>query len=147
MYIVGKQNGAQHGLQGQCVLVPANLRKIQGITSTLPRTWNDEAVISLFEKRLSDTSYVNKQNISPVLVNKALEKLTEINPFYRSVCIDDSWATVSQETDPLLSSALTNENACLDENLETDSEEEIEGNNATHEKEFHKSSVPFPTVL
>ena len=38
MYIVGKQNGAQHGLQGQCVLVPANLRKIQGITSTLPRT-------------------------------------------------------------------------------------------------------------
>ena len=60
------------------------------------------------KRRLSDTSYVNKQNISPVLVNKALEKLTEINPFYRSVCIDDSWATVSQETDPLLWSASTN---------------------------------------
>ena len=99
------------------------------------------------KRRLSDTSYVNKQNISPVLVNKALEKLTEINPFYCSVCIDDSWATVSQETDPLLSSALTNENACLDENLETDSEEEIEGNNTAPEKEFHKSSVLFPTVL
>ena len=28
-----------------------------------------------------------------------------------------------------------------------DGDGEIEGNNASHEKEFHKSSVPFPTVL
>ena len=76
-----------------------------------------------------------------------MEKLIEINPFYLSVCIDDSWATVSLETDPLLWSALTIENACLDENLETDGDEKIEGSNASHEKEFHKSSVPFPTVL
>ena len=83
-------------------------------------------------------SYTSQQSFGEII---------EINPFYHSVCIDDSWATVNQETDPLLWSALTNENACLDENLETDSDEEIEGNNAAHEKEFHKSSVPFPTVL
>ena len=83
MYIVGKQKGAQHGLKGQCVLVLANLKKVQGITSTLQRTCNDETVISLALKwRLSDTSYVNKQNIRPILVNKALEKLVEINPFF-----------------------------------------------------------------
>ena len=35
----------------------------------------------------------------------------------------------------------------FDENLETHSDEEIEGNSAVHEKEFYKSSVPFPTVL
>ena len=28
-----------------------------------------------------------------------------------------------------------------------DGDGEIDGNNASHEKEFHKSSVPFPTVL
>ena len=133
MYIVGKQKGAQHSLKGQYVLVPANLKKIQRTTSTLPRTCNDETVISLaLKRRLSDTNYLNKQNIRPILVNKALEKLVEINPFYHNVRIDDSWATVSQETDPLLWSALTNENACFDENLETDSDEEIEGNSAVH---------------
>ena len=90
-YIVAKQKVAQHGLKGQCVLVPANLKKIQGITSTMPRTCNNETVISLaLKRRLSDISYVNKQNIRPILVNKALEKLIGINPFYCSVCIDDS---------------------------------------------------------
>ena len=77
MYIAGKQKGVQHGLKGQCVLVPVNLKKIQGITSTLPRTCNDETVISLaLKRRLSDTIYVNKQNFRPILVNKALEKLS-----------------------------------------------------------------------
>ena len=46
MYIVGKQKGAQHGLKGKCALVLVNLKKIQGITSTLLRTVNDETVIS-----------------------------------------------------------------------------------------------------
>ena len=49
-----------------------------------------------------------KQNIRLILTNKALEKLIEINPFYRGVCIYDSWETLSLETDPLLWSALTN---------------------------------------
>ena len=133
MYIVGKEKGAQHGLKGKCALVPVNLKKIQGITSTLPRTCNNETVISLALKlRLSDTSYVNKQNIRPILVNKALEKLVEINPFYHNVRIDDSWATVSQEIDPLLWSTLTDENACFEENLETNSDEEIIGNSPVH---------------
>ena len=29
MFIVGKQKGSQHGLKGQCVLVPADITKIQ----------------------------------------------------------------------------------------------------------------------
>ena len=74
-------------------------------------------------------------------------KYSKYSPYIRGVCKDDCWVTVSQETDPFLWSALTNENACLDENFEIDNDEEIEGNNAAHEKEFHKSSVPFPSVL
>ena len=148
MYIGGTQKDAQHGLKGQCVLFPMNLKKIKGITSTLWRTCNDETVISLaLKRRLSDTSYINKQNVRPILVNKPLEKLVDINPFYCNFHIDDSWATINQETDPLLWSALTNENACFEKNLETDSDEEIEGNSAVHEKELYKSSVAFPTML
>ena len=88
MFIVAKHKGAQHGLKGQCVLVPTDLRKIQTI---LLRPCDDEYLISLALKcRLSDTSFVNKQNIRPALVNKALEKLVEIDPFYKNVRIVDT---------------------------------------------------------
>ena len=92
MFIVAKHRGAQHGLKGQCVLVPADLKKMQ---TTLPRTCDDNHLISLtLKRRLSDRSYVNKQNVRPALVNKALDKLVEINPFYRNVRIDNTWENV-----------------------------------------------------
>ena len=43
-------------------------------------------------------------------MNKALEKLREINPFYRTVSVDNSWEIVSQESDSELWDILTNEN-------------------------------------
>ena len=71
-------------------------------------TCDDENLISLaLKRRLSDTSFVNKQNIRPALVNKALEKLVEINPFYKNVRIDDTWEDVSEESDPVLWNILT----------------------------------------
>ena len=48
MFIVAKIKGAQHGLKGQCVLVPADLKKVQTI---LPRSCNEEYLISLALKR------------------------------------------------------------------------------------------------
>ena len=38
MFIVSKKKGAQHGLKGQCVLVPTDLKKIQTI---LPRSCDE----------------------------------------------------------------------------------------------------------
>ena len=79
MFIVAKAKGAQHGLKGQCVLVPADLKKIQTI---LPRSCDEEYFISLaLKRRLSDKSAFNKQQIRPVFVNRALAKLIEINLF------------------------------------------------------------------
>ena len=56
MFIVAKIKGAQHGLKGQCVLVPADLKKVQTI---LPRSCDDEYLISLaLKRRLTDKSAV-----------------------------------------------------------------------------------------
>ena len=40
--IVGKTEGAQHGLKWHCVLVPEDLQKSQ---TTLPRNCNDDQVV------------------------------------------------------------------------------------------------------
>merc|ERR1711973_723516 len=75
MSIVPKHKGAQFGLKGQCVLVPADLKKIE---TSLPRPCDLNCVISLaLKRRLSDKSYHRKQNIRPVKVNIALQKLKE----------------------------------------------------------------------
>ena len=73
MFIVARHKGAQHGLKGQCVLVPADLKKIQRV---LPRSSNDEYLISLALKRcISGKSAVSKQVIHPTAVNNGLRKL------------------------------------------------------------------------
>ena len=48
MFMVAKIKGAQHGLKGQCVLVPTNGKKIRTI---LPRSCDEEYLISLALKR------------------------------------------------------------------------------------------------
>ena len=88
MFIVAKAKGAQHGLKGQCVLAPTDLKKVQTI---LPRSCDEEYLISLaLKRRLSDKSAVNKQ-IRPAFVNRAIAKLIEINPFYNNVIVDNDW--------------------------------------------------------
>ena len=48
MFLVAKAKGAQHGLKGQCVLVPTGLKKVQTI---LQRSCDEEYLISLVLKR------------------------------------------------------------------------------------------------
>ena len=94
MFIVARTKGAQHGLKGQCVLVPADLKKVQTV---LPRSSDEGCMISLaLKRRLTDKSAFNKQHIRPAAVNNAPRKLKEINPFYKDVLIDDQWETVSK---------------------------------------------------
>ena len=145
MTIVGKQRGSQHGLKGQCVLVPADMSKVQDI---LPRTCDDNVLISLnLKRRLSDRHYVSRQNIRPAFVNKALDKLKEVNPLYKDVRIDKTWENLSKESDPSLWNLLTNENAENVE-LETDSDdEENDKTNKANEKNKTPEVVRHPTVL
>ena len=145
MFIVPKHKGAQFGLKGQCVLVPADLKKIE---TSLPRPCDLNCVISLaLKRRLSDKSYHRKQNIHPAKVNRTLQKLREINQFYADVTIHDTWENVSQDSDPELWELLTNENAKPDTADLIDSDEEIERNDHTLERESRESNVPHPTVL
>ena len=146
MFIVAKAKGAQHGLKGQCVLVPTDLKKVQTI---LPRSCDEEYLISLALKhRLSDKSAFNKQQIRPAFVNRALAKLIEINPFYKNVIVDNDWKNVSEQSDPEFWKLMTNDNSkefSIDH--QTDSDDDIEGNNKLKEREMKMSSLPFPTVM
>ena len=99
-----------------------------------------------FQCGLSDKSAFYKQHIRPVAVNKDLLKLKEINPHYKDVVIQDSWADVSEKSDPALWKLLTDENA---KNPDSDNEMilsdgEIEDNN--HVKEEQMTNV-FATVM
>ena len=51
MFIVAETKGAQHALKGQCVLVPTDLEKIQITKFILPRSFDEEHLISLALKR------------------------------------------------------------------------------------------------
>ena len=109
MEIGPRARGIQCGIKGQCTLVPTDLTKIQ---KNLPRTNNDDWLISVaLKRRLSDSNVHTKQIIRPALVNKALRKLAEINPLYQNVVIDESWENVTKEADPELWDMLTNEDS------------------------------------
>ena len=66
MKIVAMPRGAQHGLHGQVVLVPADLSKV---TSSLPHPSNESQIITLaLKRRLTDKHCVQKQFIRPNIV-------------------------------------------------------------------------------
>ena len=146
MFIVAKTKGAQHGLKGQCVLVPTDLKKIQIIFS---RSCDEEYLISLTLKcRLTDKSVVNKQQICPALVNTELQKLAKINPFYNNITIHNEWEDLSRQLDPVLWKLLTDKNAGeTNKRDQTDSDDDIEGNDKFKERVLKKSSSPFPTLM
>ena len=125
----------------QCARVSADLKKAE---TPLPRACDDNCVIAVaLKRRFSDKSYYRKQNIRPAKINKALKKLKEINHFYPSVTVDNSWENVSQESDPKLWDLLTNENAKLDKPGNIYSDEEIEGNKPALKKEKIDNACPF----
>ena len=131
MFIVARHKGAQHGLKGQVVLVPTDLKKIQ---SVLPRSTNNGHIISLaLKRRLTDKSSFSKQHIRPAAVNQALQKLKEINHFYKDVVISDNWEDVSNETDPELWNRLTDVDNHDSNNSESDTDNE-DGNHDDYEE-------------
>ena len=146
MFIVAKTKGAQHGLKGQCVLVPTDLEKIQTI---LPRSCDEEYSISLLlKRRLTDKSVVNKQQIRPALVNTALQKLAQINPFYSNITIHNEWEDLIEQWDPVLWKLLTDKNGQESNNRDqTNSDDYIEGNHKFKERELKESSSHFPTAM
>ena len=150
-----RAKSGQCGLKGQCVLVPADIKKIQKV---LPRTNNKEYLISLaLKRRLSDSNTVDSQMIRPALVNRALEKLQEINPFYKNVLIKDDWEDVTQKSDPELWNILTNDTENSENDVEdnetkndylTDSDDDNEDIDFSMNKRKHKMAPSiFPTVM
>ena len=87
----------QNGIKGLSVLVPARLKEIQKV---LTRTCNEESIVSIaLNLHITDSHAYHKPNIDATNGNAALDKLLEINPFYRDVRINKTWETVSQEND------------------------------------------------
>ena len=146
MFIVAKIKGIQHGLKGQCILVPTDLENIQTI---LPSSCDEEYLISLaLKRRLTDKSVVNMQQNRPTLVNTALQKLAQINPFYSNITIHKEWEDLSEQSDPVLWKLLTDKNAQESNNIDqTDSDDDIEDNDKFKERELKESSSNFPYVM
>ena len=59
---------------------------------------------------MTDKSVVNKQQIRPTLVNTALQKLAQINPFYSNIIIHNEWEDLSEQSDLVLWKLLTDKN-------------------------------------
>ena len=75
-------------------------------------------------------------------------KLIEINPFYKNVIVDNDWKNVSEQSDPEFWKLMVNDNGKgFNDDDQTDSDDDIEGNNKPKEKQMKMSSLPFPTVM
>ena len=101
---------------------------------------------------MTNKGVVNKEHIRPALVNATLQNLTNVNPFYSNIVIDNEWENFSEQSESLLWKLLTDKNT--DKNAresnnsdQTDSNDDIEGNNKFKERELKESSPPFPTVM
>ena len=97
---------------------------------------------------MSDKSAVNKQQICPTFVNRALAKLIKNNPFYKNVIVDNGWKNVSEQSDPEFPKLLIDDNGkVFNADDQTDSNDDIQGNNKLKERGMKMYSLPFPTVM
>ena len=87
-------------------------------------------------------------HIWPALVNKELSKRKkEINPLYKNIVIDNSWADLSEQIDTKLWNLLANENTVDKTGNEiTDGDKDIEGNYHFREEEQRALNAE-PTVM
>ena len=93
MYIVSLHKGAQKGIRGQVVLVPA---KVHETVKSLPRHTSDSQIIPLiFKRRLTDSSPTSKQYIKPSIVNAAFDYLKQNNPHYKDIDENNGWVANS----------------------------------------------------
>ena len=84
---------------------------------------------------MTDKSVVNKQQIRPTLVNTALQKLAQINPFYSNIIIRNEWEDLSEQSDLVLWKLLTDKNAEESNNIDQmESDDDIEGNDKFKER-------------
>ena len=106
-------------------------------------------MISLaLKRRLTDKSTVNKLQICPDLVNTALPKLAQINPFYSNITIHYEWEDLSEQSDPGLWKLLTDKNAQESNNIDQmDSDDDIEGNDKFKKRELKEFSSHLLTVM
>jgi hypothetical protein len=100
MKIFSLPKGSQHGLKGQVVLVPSD---IKGTARSLPRDTQDAQLIALnLKRRLSDKSAYCKEFIRPKVVNEALQYLMNINEHYSDITHNDTWTEDSRKHDESL---------------------------------------------
>ncbi len=126
--IFKKPRGAQHGIKGQAVLVPADLSKV---STSLPRATPDGQFIALaLKRRLSDRHDVCKQFIRPAVVNDALAYLRQNNKYYADVAVNSEWEETSAHHDQQLWSALTGQ-PLANQGTISDAVSSIEIENAT----------------
>ena len=80
-------------------------------------------------------SVVNKQQIRLLLVNRALQKLRKINPFY-NIIIGDQWKDLSEQSDLVLWKLLTyKDNGESNNSDQTGSDDDIQGIDKVKERE------------
>ena len=80
-------------------------------------------------------SVVNKQQIRLLLVNRALQKLTKINPFY-NIIIGDQWEDLSEQSELVLWKLLTyKDNGESNNSDQTGSDDDIQGIDKVKERE------------
>ena len=78
----------------------------------------------------------------------ALQKLAQINLFYSNISIHNEWEDLSEQSDLVLWKLLTDKNARESNNRDqTDSDDDIEGNDKFKERELKESSSHFQTVM
>ena len=116
------------------------------IAKVLPRCCDESHLISIsLKRRLTDKSAYNQQHIRPSVVNAALKKLIEINPFYCDVTISNNWEKLNESSDPELWKILTEDTNDLENNYDSPTDSD-ESDNDEHEQ-IHKSGIPNPTCM
>lgn len=132
MKIVAMPRGAQHGLRGQVVLVPADLNKV---THCLPRPAHESQIITLaLKRRLSDKHSIVKQYIRPEYVTNALAVLKQIHPMYKEVEVRHDWLDISLQQDPDFLKAFVQSETC-ESDVQSETCEPDESNTNTLEKQ------------
>lgn len=90
---------------------------------------------------LSDKSGGSNENICPAFVNRALEKLIEINPHSKDFYIDGLWESVNEEPVLELWNPLTDYNTPSTHSEVTGTDDERDSDRKTDEKDFKRSTL------
>ena len=90
---------------------------------------------------------VTSEKLFPAIVNKVLENLLKINPFYNYVTIDNEWEDINEQSHQALWKILTTRMSGSRNSDQTDSHDNIDGNSKSKERKLKESSSPFPAVM